>query len=197
MRAFLLSLGLALCCQAAFAAEPQSRYSSIENKACKFQPIGKQVGDDDDQSKTCPGLGEAQVLVRAFGTRVRIGFAWRGAPAVKPVPAVVEAWSAGSKVEWRGTGPAAGFAPYAATVRMLFPKEDSPQVGQQVLAVMRVARGEACLVGAVDIRANRNAYELARAMADRAPAFTCGKDRPAVAGTATEWAQRLLAPIAD
>jgi hypothetical protein len=194
MRLCLIGPGLLLLCGSAFA-EPVSRYSSIENKACKFAPIGNEPGDDEDQSKTCPGPAGTQVLVNALGTRLRVGFGWTGRPPVAPVPAVVEAWSAGEKIEWRGDA-GKGFAPYAATVRMLYPKEDTGQVGQQLLAVMRVARGEACLMGVVDIRANRKAYELAREIADRAPTFACGKDRPSVAGTATEWTQRLLAPIA-
>jgi len=194
MRLSLISLVLALCCGPALA-EPVSRYSSIANKACTFAVLGDQPGDEEDQSKTCPGPGGMQVLVTALGTRVRIGFGWTGRPPVAPVPAVVEAWSAGEKVEWRGDA-GRSFAPYAATVRMLYPKEGTGQVGHQVLAVMRVARGQACLVGVVDIRANRKAYVLARGVADRAPAFVCGRDRPSVAGVATEWTQRLLAPVA-
>lgn len=175
------------------ATEAENRVTSIENKACTFAP----TGDPDDQSKRCPGLGGAIVLVSAFETRVRIGFDWRGNPAVKPVPAVVEAWSAGEKIDWRGrTGPA-GFVPYAATVRMLFPKDDGPQVGHQVLAVMRVGHGDACLVGVVDLQLNADGYDLARGLADEAPGFTYGKDRERAAGAESEWTKRLLQPISN
>jgi hypothetical protein len=173
------------------AAAPQSRYTSIENKACKFDPVGDEPGDAEDQLKTCPGLGGARVLVNAFHARLRIGFAWPGSPKAAPVTNAVEAWSAGMKVEWRGVSGSKGFAPYAATVRMLFP-DDAGKTRHNVLAVIRLKRGEACLVGAVDIAANKDGYELARALADAAPSFTCGKDKPRIAGTETEWAKAIV-----
>lgn len=174
------------------AAAPQSRYTSIENKDCKFAPVGKEPGDAEDQLKTCPGLGGARVLVNAFHTRLRIGFAWPGRPKVEAVPNVVEAWSAGMKIEWRGLTGAKGFEPYAATVRMLFPDEGTGKARHTVLAVIRIKRGEACLIGAVDIVANKDGYELARGLADGAPSFTCGKDKPRIAGVETEWAKAIL-----
>jgi hypothetical protein len=183
----------ALSIAASATAAPASRYTSIENKDCKFAPIGNQPGDADDQVKTCPGLGGARVVVNAFHTRLRIGFAWPGKPKVSPVPIVAEAWSAGEKVEWRGTADGKGFVPYAATVRMLFPDEGSAKARYSVLAVMRVKRGEACLVGAVDVGANKDAYDLARALADAAPSFVCGKDKPRIAGAETEWAKMIVA----
>jgi hypothetical protein len=170
----------------AAAAQPESRFTSIDNKDCRFE-----TGDDEDQVKRCPGLGGARVVVNAFHARLRIGFTWSDRRRAEP-KWVVEAWSAGQRVEWRGTAGAKGFAPFAATVRMLFPKEGTPQPEQQVLAVIRLQRGAPCLMGAVDIRANKDAYAQARALADTAPAFACGKDRPRVLGVETEWARALL-----
>jgi hypothetical protein len=187
--ACLLLLGIGVPAE---AAPPQSRYTSIENKDCRFEPVGDAPGEAEDQLKTCPGLGGAKLLVNAFHTSVRIGFAWPGKPKAKIVLPVVSAWGAGLKVEWRGIAGAKGFEPYAATVRMKYREDDKPGE-QQVLAVMRVTRGAACLVGAVDVRANRDAYELARSLADTAPTFDCAKDAARIVGTATEWAKSVVA----
>lgn len=188
--ACLLLAGVAL--QAARADAPESRYTSIENKHCRFAPIGNEPGDAEDQLKTCPGVGGTSVLVHPSHTRLSIGFAWPGRPKVEPVPDVVTAWSAGFKVEWRGLATRKGFEPYAATVRMRFRRDDRPGE-QQVLAVMRVKRGEACLIGAVDIGANPKAYELARTLADTAPQFDCARDKARIAGAETEWAKAVIA----
>src|SRR5262245_23664154 len=111
-----------LAVQPVGAAGPESRYTSIENKDCKFDPIGNEPGDAEDQLKTCPGLGGAKVLVNAFHTRVRIGFLWGARRKTEPVWAT-EAWGAGLKIEWRGNATTKGFEPYAATVRMLYPND--------------------------------------------------------------------------
>ena len=193
MRGFTAVLALAglLAAQTAQAA-PESRYTSIENKDCKFDPIGNEPGEADDQLKTCPGLGGARVLVNAFHARLRVGFDWSGRRKSNPKWAV-EAWSAGLKIEWRGNATAKGFEPYAATVRMLYPN-DQGKAEQQVLAVIRLKRNEACLMGAVDIRANKDGYDLARNLADTAPSFDCKKDKSRVLGIETEWAKNLGAP---
>jgi hypothetical protein len=181
-----------LAAQSAQAA-PESRFTSIENKDCKFDPIGDEPGESDDQLKTCPGLGGAKVLVNAFHTRVRIGFDWSVERRKTKIQWPVEAWGAGLKVEWRGNATQKGFDPYAATVRMLY-ANDQGKAEQQVLAVIRVKRGEACLMGAVDIRANKNGYDLARNLADTAPSFDCKKDKSRILGIETEWSKNLSAP---
>jgi hypothetical protein len=191
MRTALACLLLA-CVSLQGAQAAESRYTSIENKVCRFDPVGDEPGDSDDQLKTCPGLGGTQVLVNPFHAMLRIGFAWPGKPKVDIALPVVTAWSAGQKVEWRGVTTKKGFQPYAATVRMLY-REDGKPGEQQVLAVMRVKRGEACLIGAVDIRANPNGYELARELADTAPQFDCKTGKARIVGVETEWAKNLVA----
>jgi len=193
------TLVLALCLFAhdAFATEAQSLYTSIENKACHFAPAGGGAADAEDQQKYCPGVAGMKVIVNAFGTRVRIGFAWPDGKRSRSKPSVVEAWSAGDKIEWRGLKEAHGFEPYAATVRMIYPKDDGPQAGHQLLAVMRVGKDQACLIGVVDLTANPQGYDLARGLADRAAGIDCANHRPKAEGVATEWSERLLQPIAD
>jgi len=179
------------------AAEAQSLYTSLANKDCHFLPMGRGEEDAEDQRKFCPGAGGIKVIVSALGRRVRIGFAWGDGKKQRSKPSVVEAWSAGEKVEWRGLKEADGFKPYAATVRMIFPKDDGPQAGHQLLAVMRVGPDQACLLSVIDLTANAQGYELARSMANQAPGIECASHRPQAEGIATEWTQRLLQPVTD
>lgn len=74
--AILFTTMIAIVASANSAEEAQSRFTSIANKNCTFRPVGDEPGEDDDQLKTCPGLGGAEVLVNALGTRLRIGFRW-------------------------------------------------------------------------------------------------------------------------
>ena len=186
MLSLLVGLPLASPLQ---AAQPESRYTSIENKDCKFDPIGNEPGDTEDQLKSCPGLGGARVLVNAFHTQVRIAFDWSRRKA-EPDWAVT-ASGAGLKIEWRGVPTQKGFEPHAATVRMLYP-DDQGERRFNVLAVMRFRRNDVCLMGAVDIHANKDGYELARALADTAPTFDCKKHKAKVLGIETEWARNLV-----
>ena len=63
------------------------------------------------------------------------------------------------------------------------PDDDFKQVAGQVLVVTRLGPGGVCHVGYVDGRANPNANELARQIADdNARTFRCGKDKPLVLG---------------
>ncbi len=179
------------------AVAGQSRFTSIANANCVFAPIGDEPGDEEDQLKTCPGVGGAQVLVNALGARLRIGFRWPKGPSPQNIIWVAEAWSAGFVVDWRGANGSNGLKPYAAIVRMKFQKKDMPAAGDEVLAVIRVARGVACVMGAVDVGANRNANGLAHALADARPSFTCGRDRPMVGGVMTAAARKIATGIAE
>lgn len=182
-------------CWTAPAAAGQSRLTSIANANCIFAPIGDEPGDEEDQLKTCPGLGGAQVLVNALGTRLRIGLRWPEGPSPQKIVWVTEAWSAGDAVDWRGISDGKGFKPYAAIVRMKFQKEDMPAAGDQVLAVIRVGRSLACVMGAVDVGANKHANRLAHALADARPSFNCGRDMPTVGGATTASARKIAKGI--
>jgi len=90
-------------------------------------------------------------------------------------------------IEWRIKNK----KPYAAILRWFV--ENSSQDGEyskelegQVLVVSTVADHKtpaSCVVGYVDARANKNANELARKLADeKAASFKCGKEKPAFVG---------------
>jgi hypothetical protein len=169
----------------------QSRFTSVANKDCAFDPIGSESGDEEDQLKTCSGLGGAQVLVNALGTRLRIGFRWPKGSHPRKTIWVVEAWSAGFTVDWRGSGRGKDFVPHAAIVRMKFQKKDMPIAGDQVLAVIHIAPNDTCVMGAVDAGATPKANEVAHALADAMPSFRCSKDKPVVAGVKTRAAEDI------
>lgn len=187
--------GIAVSASSANAA--QNRFTSIANKDCTFAPIGNEPEDAEDQLKTCPGVGGAQVLVNALGTRLRIGFRWPNGGQPRKIIWATQAWSAGQTVNWRGSGKDKAFEPYAAIVRMKFQKQDLPVAGDQVLAVIRIAPDTACVMGAVDVGANPNANEAAHALADAAPSFACGKDKPAIGGVSTRAAEEIARGIAE
>jgi hypothetical protein len=192
----LLAITLSIVVTAAsfpqIANAAESRFTSIANKDCRFAPIGNEPGDEEDQLKICPGLGGAQVLVNSLGTRLRIGMRWPRSSHPNNIVWITEAWSAGFVMDWRGSAGDKDFVPYAAIIRMKFQKQDTPAAGEQVLAVIRVTRATACVMGAVDVGANRNANELAHALADTTPSFVCGRDKPAIGGTATAAAREII-----
>jgi hypothetical protein len=192
---FMTTMAVAVSADSAGAA--QSRFTSIANKDCTFAPIGDEPGDEEDQLKTCPGVGGAQVLVNALGTRLRIGFRWPKGAYPQKIIWAVEAWSAGLTVDWRGSGKGKEFEPYAAIVRMKFQKQDLPVAGDQVFAVIRVAQDTACVMRAVDTGANPNANETAHALADAAPSFACGKEKPTIGGVRTKAAEKIVQGIAE
>lgn len=186
--AALIALVPALAAPAT-AARLESRYTSIANSDCVIAPtLDEEV---EEQSKTCLGPAGISVVVNGLGTSVQIALTWDETNA-DGAPSVVEAWSAGEKIEWRGPVVSGVFKAEAAVVRMLFPKEGTPDVGHQVLAIIRVEYGEACLLGAVDIGANKNGYELARSAADNASQFQCDRDSAVAIGKKTEWTRRVI-----
>lgn len=180
---------LSLPAAPAHASNFESRYTSIANEDCVIAPsIDEEV---EEQLKTCPGVTGISVVVSGLGTSVQIALAWDGTKA-EEAPAVVEAWSAGEKMEWRGPVEAGVFNPQAAVVRMLFPKDGTPDIGHQVLAIIRLQDDQACLLGAVDIGANKDGYELARSWSDKAADFECDRDSPVAIGRETEWTRRII-----
>ena len=198
MRIFHPGLLLAIVATSSSAASLDvraSRTTSIANKACRFDAIGAAAGDDESQTKRCPGLVNSRVVVTAAGTRVSLGFEWPHARPRAPFAAhIAVGWSLGETLEWRGNLYQGFFKPDSAIVRLLFNKDGSRTIERQVLAVMQVQTGSACLIGVIDMSADRMPYETAHRLADsKAKSFVCGKDSASVAGSASEWTGRALA----
>jgi hypothetical protein len=173
---------------AAPALSQESRYTDLVGPACKFLPRDPRPGD----VKRCRGLGGASPETLAEHTRTQFGLRFDGAPAAP----LLNAWSFGTRLEWRGRSGSAGFTPEAAILRVLLKDPDSakPTADGQVLAVMRIdAPGRrACLMAVLD-GSRPDANARAREVADRLGAsFRCGADRPSTAGDATPWTKAVL-----
>jgi hypothetical protein len=161
------------------AGQPESAYTDLVGAKCKWDAVGTAPGEAEEQTKRCPGLGGAIVVINPWHSYNFIGFAW---PKHKPVRKVVRGSALGLKLEWRGERSAKGFDPYAAIIRVMFRKDDD-RIERQVLAVMQLRPGEACSVGFIDMTANAKPYELARGTADRlARAFVCAATSPRLSG---------------
>jgi hypothetical protein len=168
---------------------PESRTTDLVGRACQVDPGSGSFGSGDEQLKRCAGLGGARVTVTSDNSSVALGFEWS---AKEKAEDVLRNWGLGYKLEWRGYRTARGFEPYAATIRLLF-NEGGGTTDRPILAVLRVRRGEACLVALVDMAANPDGYDAARRVADqRAPGFSCGRDQPRVEGTPTSRAAAVL-----
>jgi hypothetical protein len=89
-------------------------------------------------------------------------------------------------IEWRvARKPNGTSQPFATILRWsvrLTAADDSAR-NSPVLVVTRLGPGGVCQVGYVDARANPDANEMARKLADeRARNFSCGKDKPEFVG---------------
>ena len=170
--------------------QPESIYSDLVGSKCRWDAIGKEPGEADQQTKRCPGVGGATIVINPWHSYNFIGFTW---PKRKPVTEVVRGSALGLKLEWRGRRTARGFDPYAAIIRVMFRGEGGAEFERQVLGVMRVRPGDACAVAFIDMAANAKPYELARQAADSlVQPFVCGRDRPRAYGVPSRWTTLLL-----
>lgn len=172
---------------------PESRTTDLVGHACQVDPPHRDAASLDRQTKSCAGFGGARAIVSAERAEVSLGFEWSPYERTEDV---LRNWGLGYKLEWRGIDTARGFEPYAATIRILFNDQAGAASDRPVLAVLRIRRGEACLVALVDIAANRDAYGIGRRIADeRARAFICGRDAPRIGGAVTGRTTDLLARL--
>ena len=188
----IVASAISLAASPVWAEDRRSVYTSIENADCRFDR-GNGPGSEESQTKRCPGLARSRVIVDAGGTSTALGFDWTaGGQKRSEVRRVVVGWSLGTRLEWRGAGTGTSFRPDTMLVRVLFNRDGSPQVGHQVLAILSVRPGSACLRGVVDMTANAQPYLLARKVSDSRPGFVCGLDAVQVEGTRTEWTNLVI-----
>ena len=183
--ALLLSLTLVAVFAGSASAQPASVETELVKGRCRFIADDGEVGDYAE--KRCPGLAGAQVHTVARPSRVSLSLRWRG----KKADNIVQSWSLGTKIAWRGFGARNSFKPYAAIVTAIARDHDTDQ-NHDVIAVLRIEPRNACLAAAIDVAANKDAMALARQTADGAArTFACGTDQARVVGAASVWAQQV------
>jgi hypothetical protein len=165
-----------------------SAFTELVRGRCRFISLDAQT--NEEQVKKCPGVGGFEALTRSSHTNVFLGFR-RGE---KNAPQeVIHGWSLGEKIEWRSVRNGKNLQPFAAIARVIVKDPDTLVGGGQVLAVVRLHAGDACVAALVDAAANRQANDAARRTADDiARTFRCGVDKPVEAGVATKWTKSLL-----
>jgi hypothetical protein len=179
---------LAVFALVAFASSPaaaqtiESAFSNFDLKKCRHIP--GEVEEDYGEWR-CKGYGGVPAWMGAADQRVMISFG----PRAKEEPAAHQTLASfngeGKTIEWRIEKGANQKRPFAAIMRWSTTKPDDKggQIRGEVLVVTRLPPGAVCHVGYVDGRANRNANELAREIADKhAREFHCRKDTAVVLG---------------
>ena len=163
----VLGLGSA----AAFANS--SAYTDLDPELKGCRTISS---DDNGGTWQCPGYRDYPVYFKEGDLRTSVFF---GPVAQNLIEEGFETFgpfnSTGKKIEWRLDE---GGTPISAILRYYIADPEGVATGDQVLVVSRVAQpgdGLSCVVGYVDARANKNANELARTVADQdATDFACG-----------------------
>lgn len=183
--AIVSSLGGPSLSSAVFS--PVTRHTDLGGRSCEIDPAA-QGRDGGEQIKRCPGLGGARTVVTAGSGGVALGFEWSGRERAEEV---LRDRSLGRGLEWRGLQTSRGFDPFAVTVPVMT-GERTASGALPILAVLRVRRGEACVIGVVDLAANPTGHEIATRLADeRARAASCGREPVRIEGTPTRRAEEL------
>lgn len=171
----------AACVAAATAGETTSAYVKLDvRKDCRHT---RGVAAEDYGDWRCKGYAGVPMWLGAGDQRMFVSFGKKAKdePAAGETLAPFNDFYEGV-VEWR----LAGGKPFATIMRWNYktPAErEARTTSGRALVVTRLPPGPVCHVGYVDARANPNANELAREIADtRARGFVCGKDKPQSVG---------------
>jgi len=193
MRTLLLLLFIALLAGPASAQAPVSVETPLNvKKPCRIVKDDGEVGDYT--LVRCPGLGGARAYTEASVANVKLSLRWRKADEGH----VVNGYSLGEKLEWRGLKDKGGFKPYAIIVQIIERDDnamdnDGHYKTYNVLGIIRIGRRKACQMAAIDEEANPDALALARATADAdAPKFSCAQDKARIVGKPSKWAQQAI-----
>ena len=186
MRRLLLLVMLGALAEPALAQTVTSIDTELVKGRCRF------IADDGEVGhyalKRCPGLAGARVYTVAGVNKVSLSFRWGKAKAED----VVEDYSIGDKLEWRGIRGKQGLKPHAAIVRIIV-KDHEKDERHNVWGVIRMEPRNACLMAVIDEAANPDAITLARTTADaEAPNLACAKNKTKIVGTASRWAQEVI-----
>ena len=185
--ATIATTALLACIGPAAAASIGSAYSSTADKDCRKLSSFRLDGDDYASEHLCRGHAGFVVLKREDDLRENISVG-RTARAAAGEPAASQGFgpfnSTTGTVEWR----LADGKPFAIIQRWRIADNDDPdKTGRpqtrQMLVVTRLPPGAVCHVAYVDVKANPDANEVARKVADeQARGFDCSKDKAAIAG---------------
>jgi hypothetical protein len=170
------------------AGEPiEFVYTKFDSKTCKHT---KGRGLEDYGSWRCAGLGNVPVRLSAVDQRMQVTFGngKDDLASSQTFPGFNDVYE--GTVEWRIEKTAGRARPFASILRwnVVTPtdrdKATSPsKASGRVLVVTRLGPGGVCHVGYVDAKANPDANELARKLADEtARTIKCGKDKRVVLG---------------
>jgi hypothetical protein len=183
MRAGALAIAATLIVTAGAVAQTvEQAYTALDVDKC---PHVRGRAPEDYGSWTCKGYGGIAVRVAGGDQRVTVSFG----PRAKDEPAARQTFAAfnseGKTIEWRIERGRDGKArPFATILRWNTTVSGERDIVRgQVLVVTRLAPGPVCHIGYVDGRANPNANDLAREIADKhARGFRCGTDKAIVLG---------------
>jgi hypothetical protein len=157
----------------------ESAYTTFDSDTCRHTP-GRDV--EDYGSWLCRGYGDIPVRLAAGDQRMFVSFgrnAARESAAGETLPGFNDVYK--GTIEWRlERKPDGKLKPFATILRWNFmTNPDDRQASGRKLVVTKLGPGGVCHVGYVDARANPDANELARKLADeKARTFKCGIDKP-------------------
>jgi hypothetical protein len=177
MRALLL--GLLVLASPALGQEATSAYTKVA-PAEGCAEIGRNdAGEGDWQDLVCPGVANYPYVLRRGDGRETVTY---GFASDSGMPGFGAFNYANDTVEWRLVAGDNATLPVAAIQRW-FLADQNGAWATQILVVSRVGQPDdpgACVVGYVAAADGPAANLRARTLADTAPAFRCGADRPTV-----------------
>lgn len=189
-RLLLAACATALLPFTAAAQEARSAYTAFDADKCRHEAG---TAEEDGGSWTCRGYGAGAIRLELGDQRMMVSFGSvknRPLSASQTFPAFNNVYK--GTVEWRLAGSPKA-APYAAILRWNVmtdadrEKADGPvESTGRVLVVTRLGKDGECHIGYVDARANADANDIARRIADeKAASFRCGTDKAEVRGAVT------------
>ncbi|MCW2273615.1 hypothetical protein GJ654_04760 [Rhodoblastus acidophilus] len=165
------------------SAQTSSAYTEFDSATCRH---AKGDAPEEYGTWTCPGSAGFKVILSAGDQKMSVAFSDGKAGAWQTFPATNDVYK--GKVEWRLAGgrPIATILRWNVATQADIDKATGPFTPSgRVLVVSRLG-GPSCHIGYVDARANADANELARQIADEsARVFRCGVDKPVVRGAVT------------
>jgi len=176
---------------AAQSAEWRTVYQEIAGRACSDtnpRPA-RPRGDHEATRRICPAYLGFKVVIEEFPNRHELRITQQAQAGKSATLGFLS--GLGPRIEWLGPARGATIMPRALIVRI-----GAADIGDEkssLLAVMKVASQEACLVGVLDVRTNPDANEVARREAKkRAESFRCDSDPIDVLGERSELAEAFV-----